>query len=183
MIRLKVQVYTNILMDRSMTACGEWISNMEKEGSTGLIRLLTKEIMKMERSMDKERSIGQMGQCIRANLMRTTSKVMEYTSGPMAVSIMASGTIIRCMDKESSHGLMEEGTKETTCKTKSRGMELSSGLTVKSTLETGMMGDNMDAECISCQLVKREKVNGKMEKELSGQMKSEPLIVYSIMCG
>jgi hypothetical protein len=77
-------------MELFSKARGEKTSNMDRGKLLGLITPLMLETMKM-----------------------ATSKVMEYTVGPMGTHTTDSGMIIKLTDLVSTHGLMEEYIKET----------------------------------------------------------------------
>lgn len=88
------------------------ICSMVKAKKHGLIKVIMKELTKMERRMVRA-SIGtQMDQFTRENGLRIKLKAMESTLGLIIKFIMDNGLIIICMDKEFSIGPTAENMKE-----------------------------------------------------------------------
>jgi hypothetical protein len=123
--------------------------------------------------MVKENSFG----LIKALIMETSSKTIfmdkESISGQMVVFTTVSGLITKWKDKAPSLGVMAVDTRETIKMIRNMVMELLSGLTAESILETGARVNNMEKEFTS-KRVKRDKVSGKWEKELSGSRITRP---------
>jgi hypothetical protein len=126
-----------------MMEIGRMINNMVTERKRGLIKLFIKEIISMEKNMERAHFYGKMIAAMRVNLLRTIFKVLVNTFGKMGGPMKENGKITKWMEREFLHGLMEEDTKGSTRTTRRRVLEFFTLEMVEFTKVNGKMVDSM----------------------------------------
>jgi len=143
LIKLMDLEFILILMVLSILEFGVKTSSMERGKRVGLMELVMKEIMFLERNRDTGISNGQMDLSTLDSSSIIISKALENIDGLMAEAIMENGETIRCMVKAFSPGLMAEDMKESTLKIKNRDSVYSFGQMVANILANGVMESSM----------------------------------------
>jgi len=144
--RRKATVFTFISMELDTKANGLKISNVVLARKLGLMAQPSKATMKMESSMAKAITFGQMALNITGSGTTTKLTGMVCIPGLMVGRMMVSGKPIICMERESISGPTEESMKATTEMTKSMDMENILGSMGESTLASGSTASRMERE-------------------------------------
>jgi hypothetical protein len=130
-------------MGHAMRVTGEKISSMATARRHGLMEHVMRVNTKMAKKMDLENLTGPTIQHIRDNSLTTIYMEWVCTHGPMAVSTMVTGSIIRCTGEVSSLGQTAGDMMGTTMTIESRVSEFSYGLMVADTKGVGSMENSM----------------------------------------
>ena len=91
MTKLMDTEFTNILMDQNMKATGKMTSSMEMVLKLGRTKLVSKDNMLQEKSMELENLFGLMEVLSLEILLKITSKVMKNTIGQTEENMMVIG--------------------------------------------------------------------------------------------
>jgi len=167
-IKLMALVFTITLTVQDMKVNGSKTNNMVKVKKFGPTTPATRANTKMERSMVMVNSYGLMVQPILVISSITTFTALAFILGLMDVSMMESGTTIRCMDAECSLGLMVAATKEITLTIKSKVLVFSLGPMVVNTMANGKMENSTVSALTIPVRAKLRKVNGLMANASNG---------------
>lgn len=167
-IKPTVLVFITTPMVPNMKGTGLKISNMVRVKKFGLTTRVTREIIRMERSMVTDSSIGLTEAPTLVSLSITTSTARECILGATAVSMTDFGITTRCTEVEYLRGLMAAATKVNTSMTRNRVKVFSPGPTVACTRASGRMESNTAKESTTLAKVRFVGEDGKMERGFSG---------------
>jgi len=141
---------------------------MEKGLKLGLMELVTKVIMLMERNTAMGGSHGLMEAHMMDSSLITISMDRESTNGQMVDSMKVIGRIIKWKEEEFLHGLTIEDMKESTMTTKKKGMVSFIGLMGENMKVSGKMENNMELGFTHQHQENKRKANGLKEREFHG---------------
>ena len=168
MIKLTDMVFIATWMALSTKATGRKISNTERVWRRGPMAPDTRAFMFKARSTEKESFCGLMEVPITVSSSKTTFKAKENIIGPMGVSMMVSGTIIKWKATVFLRGRTEDFTRAPTSMTKRKVKATSTGPTVVSTKAAGKTVSSMASARTHQQVARPSKESGPMAKDYTG---------------
>jgi len=127
-----------------MMEIGKMINSMVTERKPGLTKLFIKEIISMEKNMERVHFYGKMTAVMKVNSLKTIFKVLVNTFGKMVGLMKVSGKITKWMEKGFLRGLMEEGMKDNIRTIKKKVLEFFILEMVEFIKGNGKMVDNME---------------------------------------
>ena len=155
---------------------GSRISSMVMVRRPGLIMLVTRVIIAMERSTEEAISCGLTDQRTPVNSSKTTFTVMASTRGLMAANMTANGRITKWKVKGSLLGKTAENMRVNTSMIKRREMECLRGLMAVNTMDNGKTESSMAKDFTIQAAETLRRVNGLTESVCAGLMRLRQLI-------
>lgn len=164
-IKLMALVFILIWMELRTRVIGAKISSTATVLKHGQMALHMMAHTNLEKSTEKENSLGLMVAHIKEILMTTTSKVTAFTTGVIRESMSANGKTIKWKALESSIGQMVVRTMEHTSTTKKRVMASFAGPMAVSTKVPGLTVNRTAMEFTQQLGENQNKETGRMERE------------------